>query len=314
MLFRTLFALALFASLAGCTAVKRSAIRSQFRDAFVLPSGSDVKQLTPTVYVYRWLGNSTMFITTSEGVIVFDPLNEDAARGMAAEIARVAPNPEIKYVLYSHFHRDHASGARALPGHPAIVAHANAARELALRSLPDVVPPTDVFSGESRDITLGGTTVRLIHLPNSHTDGLVMAYLPAERILFETDIIWLHQLPPPGVPDYSFAGVKRATEMMLALDVDTLVAAHGGIGTKADVVRYHHFLSDIEGTFRSALAVRGLANLGKKETQLRGREELADVFFEVEDTLRPKYGDWQNFDALILTTSVWCFWHVFTGT
>ncbi|APR82631.1 Metallo-beta-lactamase family protein [Minicystis rosea] len=298
----------------GCTAIKRTAIRGQLRGAFIQPPGADLTRVAPSVYSYRWLGYRTMFVTTPEGVVVFDPLNEDAARGLSAEIAKVAPNPEIKIVVYSHFHRDHASGASALPGHPAILAHANAVRELTARGLPEVARPTEVFADEVRDLSLGGTTIRLMHLPYSHTDGLLMAYLPKERVLFEVDIIWLHQLPPPGVPDMSFAGVRRATEMMLALDFDTLVPAHGPIGTKADVVRYHDFLADLEGAFRASMTARGMTNLAEKTTFLRAQDELSDVFFDVEDALRPKYGGWENFDALILTTSVWCLWHVLTGT
>ena len=238
--------------------------------------------MAPGVYSYRWLSYRTMFVTTPDGVILFDPLNEDAARGLAAEIARVAPNPEIKYVVYSHFHRDHASGARVLPGHPIVVAHANAARELAARSLPDVLPPTETFSGEEHELRLGGTLVRLIHLPESHTDGLLMAYLPAQKVLFEVDLVWPHQLPPPGVPDMAFDGVRRSTEQMLALDFEHLVPGHAGLGTKADIEAYHAFLADLEAAFRVALAAHGMSDLSRQESFLRGQGGTADVFFDVE--------------------------------
>lgn len=313
--FRAAALVAALLSLVGCTTLKRSAIRSQFHDAFALiQPGAEVTRVAPNVYSYRWLGYRTMFVTTPEGVILFDPLNEDAARGLVHEIAKVAPNPEIKVVVYSHFHRDHVSGARMLPGHPRILAHANARRELEARSLPEVVPPTEVFSEESHDLTLGGTTVELIHLPNSHTDGLLMAYLPKERVLFEVDIVWLYQLPPPSVPDLSFAGVKRATEMMAALDFEVLVPAHGDLGTRRDLLQYHRFLVDLEASMRASMARRGIADLASRDTFLRGKDQLADVFFDVEDELRPKYGAWMNFDSVILSTSVWCFWHVLTGT
>jgi glyoxylase-like metal-dependent hydrolase (beta-lactamase superfamily II) len=310
-------ALALLMALAttGCTTIKRAAIRAEFRKAFdTVTAGTDLTQVAPNVYSYRWLSYRTAFVTTPEGVVLFDPLNEDAARGLAREIQRVAPNPEIKYVVYSHFHRDHASGVRALPGHPIIVAHANAVRDLALRPLPDVVPPTEVFSEEEHDIRLGGTVIELIHLPSSHTDGLVMAYLPAEKILYEVDIVWPHQLPPPGVPDMAFGGVRRATEMMLALDFDKLVPGHGDLGTKADVAAYHDFLADLEAAFRVALAAHGMADLSSQESFLRGKQDLADVLFDVEDALRPKYGAWDNYDAVILPTTQWCFWHVLIET
>ncbi len=308
----------LFASaapLAGCTTVKRAAIRAEFRKTFsTVRPGTDLTQVADNVYSFRWLSYRTAFVTTPDGVILFDPLNDDAARSLADAIRRVAPNPEIKYVVYSHFHRDHAAGVRSLPGHPIIVAHANAARDLALRDLPEVVPPTEVFSGERHEVRLGGTVVELIHLPPSHTDGLVMMYLPAQRALYEVDLVWPHELPPPGVPDMAFAGVRRSTEMMLALDFQTLIPGHGDIGTRADVASYHGFLIDIEAAFRTSLAAHGMADLSRKDSFLRGKEDLADVFFDVEDRLRPKYGAWSNFDPVILPTSEWCFWHVLTGT
>lgn len=302
-------------ALSGCTTIKRVAVRSEFRKAFsTLTPGTDLTKVAEGLYSYRWLSYRTAFVTTPEGVILFDPLNDDAARAIAEEIKRVAPNPEIKYVIYSHFHRDHASGARSLPGHPVIVAHANAARELALRSLPEVAPPTEVFSEEEHEVRLGGTIVKLTHLPNSHTDGLLMAYLPAQRALYQVDLVWPHQLPPPGVPDMAFAGVRRATEMMLAVDFERLIPGHGDLGTKADVAAYRTFLIDIEAAFRAALVAHGMADLTKKEAFLRGKEDIADVFFDVEDALRPKYGAWDNFDPVILPTAQWCFWHILIGT
>ncbi|HVY46238.1 MAG TPA: MBL fold metallo-hydrolase [Minicystis sp.] len=300
----------------GCTDLRRAVIRSEVRKVFTatLTRGTDVTQVGPHLYSYRWMTYRTAFVATPDGVILFDPINADAARGVARAIEQIAPNPNIRYVVYSHFHRDHASGAAALPGHPVILAHANAARELAARSLPDVAPPTETFAGEERDLELGGEHVRLMLLPESHTDGLLMMHVPADRALYEVDIVWPHQLPPPGVPDMSYAGVERATQKMMAVDFDTLVPGHGAIGTKRDVVRYHQLLVDLDGAFRASLRRRGLDDLTRRSTFERGADDLADVFFDVEDALRPRYGDLENFDAVILPTSQWCFWHVLTGT
>lgn len=87
--------------------------------------------------------------------------------------------------------------------------------------LSEVAPPTEVFAEEDHEIQLGGTAVKLIHLP--------------------IDLVWPYQLPPPGVPDMAFAGVRRATEKMLALDFERLIPGHGDLGTKADVAAYGTF-------------------------------------------------------------------------
>lgn len=298
----------------GCTGMKRLAIKGEFKKAFssTMTPGTELVKVAEGLYSYRWLTYRTAFVTTPEGVIVFDPLNDDAAKGLAKAISEVAPNPQIKYVVYSHFHRDHISGGRNLPGEPVIIAHEKAAADIRARNYDDVIAPTEVFSGDAHELTLGGTTLRLIHLPKSHTDGMIMVHLPQRRALYLVDTVWPKQLPPPGAP-MSFAGTRKALAQIAAMDFDILIAGHADIGTKDDVTSYAKFLGDLEAEFRAALVTRGMDDLHRQQTFLDGAQSLADVFFDVEDALRPRYGTWANFDTGILPISQVCFWSVLIG-
>lgn len=309
--------LALAASLClpGCAALKRAVIRTQLDEVAgaLMPEGTELIAVAEDLYSYRWLGYRTSFLTTPAGVILFDPLNSDAARALAVEIARVAPNPVIRYVVYTHHHRDHAAGARMLPGHPEILAHENAARSIAGPGHEDVEPPTQTFSGDSFSLELGGRTVQLLHLKDSHSDGLLAVHIPHRRTVVAVDVFTPRQMPNLGPPGPKFFGLKSAIAQLLALDFDTMLPGHGDIASRRDLVEYQVFLDDLEGAFRGAMTARGLGDLGARETFRRGQRELADIFFEVEDRLRPKYGAWKLFDNQILMTTQWVFVSILLG-
>ena len=54
----------------------------------------------------------TVFLVTSEGIILSDPISADFANWLKVELAERFDVP-VRYVLYSHHHWDHASGAAA---------------------------------------------------------------------------------------------------------------------------------------------------------------------------------------------------------
>ena len=63
--------------------------------------------------LYRFQNNFhySVFLVTSEGVIATDPINAEAAAWLKKEIA-ARFGQEVKYLIYSHDHRDHIAGDR----------------------------------------------------------------------------------------------------------------------------------------------------------------------------------------------------------
>jgi hypothetical protein len=67
-----------------------------------------------------------------------------------------------------------------------------------------------------------GKVVELHHIPNEHSDGMLAAYLPAERVLWTADITVVNPNPAQlGV-------VRSAVEALnrLNLDFETFIPAH----------------------------------------------------------------------------------------
>ena len=89
-----------------------------------------------------------------------------------------------------------------------------------------------------RDVRKGnnGKVVELHRIPNEHSDGMLIVYLPAEKVVWSADITVVN--PNPG----QLATVKAATETInkLKLDYNAWIPAHPPNPdkplTKADVV------------------------------------------------------------------------------
>ena len=75
---------------------------------------------------YRAMTNNhgTVFVVTSEGIILADPLSYEFATWLKQEFATRFGVP-VKYVVYSHYHWDHASGGGVFADTATFVAHEN---------------------------------------------------------------------------------------------------------------------------------------------------------------------------------------------
>jgi glyoxylase-like metal-dependent hydrolase (beta-lactamase superfamily II) len=127
-----------------------------------------------------------------------------------AEARKQIPDKPIKYVINTHHHFDHSGGLRAFAAVDAtIVTHAlnKPYYEKVLTAPHTLAPDTLTQSGKklmietlaTRKVLTDGTRSIEIHLVRDcpHSDGMVMAYLPKEKLLIEGDI-W--DMPGPGVP------------------------------------------------------------------------------------------------------------------
>jgi glyoxylase-like metal-dependent hydrolase (beta-lactamase superfamily II) len=107
--------------------------------ATLLPvSGSAQNEPTYTISeiadgVYRATSNfhGTVFMVTSEGIILADPLNVGFAEWFKAD-AEARFGVPVRYVIYSHHHWDHATGGGIFADTAQFVGHANMLDHLAL--------------------------------------------------------------------------------------------------------------------------------------------------------------------------------------
>jgi glyoxylase-like metal-dependent hydrolase (beta-lactamase superfamily II) len=97
------------------------------------------------------LAGVTMFLVTSEGIIVVNPLNPENAAWLKGELAVRFPGQPVRYVIYSHYHWDHARGGGMFADTARFVAHENMLTNLSA-PLQQAKPPggSDDADGDNR--------------------------------------------------------------------------------------------------------------------------------------------------------------------
>jgi len=187
-------------------------------------------------------GQSNMWVEFEDFILVADaPTNEMQSLEVIRQIRNTVGEKPIRYVVTAHHHADHSGGIRTYAAEGAtIVTHAlNEAVMREFLTRPHTLKPDrySQFDGETqielvtdrRTITDGNRTVELMHLPNPHSDGYLVIYLPRERLLFQSDLFSLHEdesWPPPVSPATRvfYEAVTKA-----GWRVDRIVPGHGRV-------------------------------------------------------------------------------------
>jgi metallo-beta-lactamase class B len=123
---------------------------------------------------------STWAVTTSEGIIVIDPIFDYSVEDEVVEgLRKLGLDPaDIRYVLVSHGHYDHAGGAKFLQEHfGARVLLSKADWDLLDETNPDWKPRRDIEVVDGQKLTLGDTTLEL-YLTPGHTYGTISTLIP----------------------------------------------------------------------------------------------------------------------------------------
>lgn len=174
-------------------------------------------------------------------VIVEGPQSEERATAIINEAKRVIPNKPIKYVVNTHNHFDHSGGLRTFiaEGATIITYEGNKAYYQKIFALPHTLNPDRQSKArkkilietmaDKKVLTDGNHVIELHRLQGSnHNDGLIVAYLPKEKILVEADAFnptAQANAPPPNPPTANNTNLAENIDR-LKLDVDTIIPIH----------------------------------------------------------------------------------------
>src|SRR6266850_1513125 len=173
------------------------------------------------------------------------PLNEDRSLAVIEEVRKLIPNKPIRFVINTNQHFDHAGGLRTYAHIGATIItqfrnfdfYNHDFLTYAPRTLkPDMVslwPPTEFAEGynyetvrENYVLSDGTRNLNLYYVnPLQKVEGMLMAYLPKERLLLEADLVDTNEALPATLSrdQQSFANAVR----LLKLDPARIVPVHG---------------------------------------------------------------------------------------
>lgn len=240
----------------------------------------ETTRIAEGVYQFRWHGHNGFFVVTDAGVVAVDPISPEAAATYAAEIQRVAPGKPLRAIVYSHHHADHASGAgtlrQAFGGSAPIIAHANAHARIVAQPDPALLPP-DLTFAERLTLHSGNRPIELRYLGRSHSDNMIVAYLPQEKIVFAVDFVSNDAVGYQDLPDYYFPDFFDTLRRLQEIDYTRIVFGHGPPGDRATVDRQIRYYDDL----RSAVAA--------------ARERGASEEEAARSVRLPQYEQWRGY-------------------
>ena len=177
---------------------------------------------------------------------------QSIARGQAYIDAtkKLFPNKPIRYVMNTHPHSDHTGGLPALAAEGAIIITQKNNVEFLEESLNNprtlLDPATDPLAKTPKKVKVEGVsekkvysdgtrTVEMYHIPGApHSNGLMIAFLPKEKVLFQVDFS-LPTAPGEAANDHIKALVPVLEKLNLDFDRYINVHASAAPQTKADL-------------------------------------------------------------------------------
>jgi glyoxylase-like metal-dependent hydrolase (beta-lactamase superfamily II) len=236
------------------------AVPDAVRKATAPPVTVDTDKIAEGVWRITGGSHHSVAVEFADWVAVVEaPLNEDRSLAVIDAVTKLLPKKPIRYVVNTHHHFDHSSGLRTyLSQGTSIVTHQGnrdfyrqvmfypAPRTLQPDRLALFYPmymtsrrPMRIETVNDRHVLTDKVrTLELHHVTGlNHVQGMLVAYLPAEKILINAD---LYSPPAPGaaapVPNASTRALAE-TIRRLKLDVTRHVGIHGAVGTHEAFVK-----------------------------------------------------------------------------
>ena len=233
------------------------AVPATVREATVPPVRVESEKLADGVWYLGGSSHNSVAVEFRDySVVIEAPLNEQRSLAVIEEVQKLIPNKPTSFVVNTHHHWDHLGGVRAYvhEGATIITHEGNRAyyeeivteRQWILE--PDrlsLYPPEEVAEGytfetlrEKYVLSDGERTMDIYRMQGlAHSAGMLIAYLPKEKIVVEADLYSPRGAQARATKNPSsvtfYENIKR-----LKLDIESIVPVHGRIVPMSDFVRF----------------------------------------------------------------------------
>jgi flavorubredoxin len=196
-------------------------------------------------------GSYDSVIVEFKDYIMMLEAGQSQARALAyvAETKKLIPNKPIRYVMNTHPHSDHTGGLPVLVAEGATIITQKNNEEFLSRALntPRTLMPLDDTLAknpkkakieavmEKKVYSDGTRTIEIYHVaPVPHSNGLMIAYIPKEKIIFQGDFSLT-----PGQPANDHVKALAPILDKLGLDYNRYINVHTSDApqTKADFMK-----------------------------------------------------------------------------
>lgn len=202
-------------------------------------------ELAPGVQHLGGSSHNLLLVEMADYLVLVDaPLYESRSLKVLEAIKQRYPDKPLRYVALTHFHYDHTGGLRTFLAEgdvTVLVQRVSADFVQQVIDRPHTLAP-DRFSREKKPVTVRavdtleqltdskGKVLAFHKIATTHSDDMLVAYVPAAKLMYETDFF----SPSPdtnGQPAFGsfrvWSGELYDEVLRLGLEVDAIAGGHG---------------------------------------------------------------------------------------
>lgn len=253
-----------------------------------------LEPLAKDVYFFSTGTYNNLFVVTSEGILIVDPIGGQGSQLQKA-IAEVTSLP-VKFMIYSHYHLDHIGDAHLFATEGVrIIAH-KATKEMLLRYKDPKRPPPHMTFEESYTLNFAGLRIELIYPGPGHGEGNIAIFIPERKVLMYVDVATPKSVPFKNFSTTDIYGQILGIQKVLKLDFEKYVAGHlFRTGTKAEMREVLHYYYAVREASRKALSAVTFKDVYAK-SKSRDMERVFAEYYEAvaEACYRMLKKDWKQ--------------------
>jgi len=243
----------------------------------------ELKPAGDKIYMLSGQGGNIGVCVGEDGVFLIDDQFAPLTPRILEEIRKVSEQP-VRFVVNTHWHRDHTGGNENLGETGAIiVAHANVRKRMSEKQFmealdrtvepsPKVALPVVTFD-QSITFHWNGETIEVVHVQPAHTDGDSVIYFESANTVHAGDVFFNGTYPFIDTGSGgNLVGMIRGVEQILErCDGETrIIPGHGPLATRADLDRYHQMLTSVRAR------IEPMVRAGKSRDEVIAAKPTAD--------------------------------------
>lgn len=216
------------------------------------------------IYMLTGSGGNIGVSVGDDGILIVDDQYAPLADKIKSALRGLHAGP-LKFVLNTHFHGDHVGGNPIFGLEATIVAHTNVRKRVSEpqqrgdRTIPAMVEdgwPVITYD-EAVSIHFNGEEIRLVHIPEGHTDNDSYVYFTGSDVIHMGDTFFNGRFP---FVDLSSGGtvvglIRNIGHVLELIGLDTrVIPGHGALGDRAALQAYHDMLVATTETVRAMMA------------------------------------------------------------
>lgn len=229
----------LFFAITSLVALSTAEAQRDFSNVEIKPT-----KLTETVYMLTGSGGNIGASVGPDGTLIIDNQFAPLAEKIQTALNNVG-GAKPAFILNTHVHGDHTGGNKVFGKEGTIIAHTNIRNRLAPTASKEALPI--ITFDASLSVHFNGEELRLIHMPQAHTDGDAVIFFTQSNVIHMGDLFFNGRFPfvdlnRGGTIKGYLDGIKNVITQA-SPDVK-IIPGHGELATLDDLKTFHQTLTE----------------------------------------------------------------------